>query len=309
MPGGIMKQTVVPAYHPFRSAEARERYVAAVGALAEAWPLTSKTRIVETEYGQTLVRIDGPDDGPPLVFPPGAWSHSLHWSPAMIAALSETYRTYRIDEMGNLGLSVPARILTGTADRMAWLDGLFDALGLTGPVSFLGISRGAWLAAEYCLHAPERVAKVVWMSPGLVVQRASLRNAGGGPRALAVFANPTPGSVGALMRWLMPEWERNDGESFNDYVSHMALGLQCYAKIPSIGGPRVFSDAELAGITMPVLYMAGEGEKLLSVKAAVARLAWVAPRIEVSVSVGAGHDISSGDEDATIERIRAFLDA
>lgn len=54
-------------YHPFKSAEAKERYLNAYDARAKEWPVSSETKIVNTSYGLTLVRISGPKDAESLI--------------------------------------------------------------------------------------------------------------------------------------------------------------------------------------------------------------------------------------------------
>jgi len=188
------------------------------------------------------------------------------------------------------------------------MDELFYALNLVKDISLLGCSRGGWLTAEYVLHAPDRLRKVIWLSPGLVVQRPSfLSNVSNGPRSLAAIRKPSADTVGAMMRWLMPDAERSDKTGFDQYVDDVALGLQCYAEVPGIRGPRVFSAAELGSMRLPVLYMAGEDEKLSSVAAAVSRLKRVAPQIETAVFAGAGRGLVNSQPAAVAERALQFL--
>ncbi len=168
-----MQTTALPECYPFRSAEARDRYLAHYDERAESWPVASETRMVHTDHGQTFVRISGPVDGPPLVLFPGIWSDSLMWPTAMTEAFSQAYRVYAVDNVYDFGRSVNARPKTSAAEYVAWLDGLFDALGLDNGINIVGCSLGAWIAAEYVLHAPQRLAKVVWLSPGgIVLSRA-----------------------------------------------------------------------------------------------------------------------------------------
>lgn len=304
-----MVGAVLSEYHPFASAESRERYLAHYDEQAASWPLASETRMVDAMHGRTLVRVSGPSDAPPLVLLNGVWTHSLQWASSMIKSFSEKYRTHTLDNLYDLGRSVSALPAKGTGDHMAWLDELFDALGLSGGINIMGISRGAWLSAEYVLHAPHRIAKSIWLSPALVAQRASLQNAANGPRSLAVFVRPTPRTVGAMLRWLMPEWERFDRAGFEQYVAEVTLGLQCFAKIPNAMGPRVFSDSELGGIRTPILYIAGQDEKLCSVKAAAARLASVAPQVQRAVFPDAGHALITVQEQAVSDMVLKFLAA
>src|SRR5574340_837290 len=305
-----MSGKALPEYHPFRSAEARDRYLAHYDELSAAWPLPSEVRMVESDEGTTFVRVHGPEDAPPLFVLNGAWCNSLAWSSEMIAKFTAGYRTYTLDGLYDFGRSVSARVGGSAADYTAWLDDLFGALGLESGVNLFGISRGAWISAEYVLHAPQRVAKAVWLWPALVIQRASWRNALNAPHSIAGMINPNARTIGAMMRDLMPEMERNDKKEFDDFVDEMVLGLKCF--IPQMRaplGPRVFSDAELAGIEVPVLCVLGETETILSVPDAVRRLAKVAPQIETAVFPGAGHALITLQMEAMTDRVLQFLNA
>jgi pimeloyl-ACP methyl ester carboxylesterase len=81
------------ASHPFRSATAKAQYLKLYDLRAKKWPVDSKTRLVDTSYGQTFVRMSGPAGAPPLVLLHGAGSNSLQWMPN-IEALSTNYRVY-----------------------------------------------------------------------------------------------------------------------------------------------------------------------------------------------------------------------
>jgi pimeloyl-ACP methyl ester carboxylesterase len=302
--------TQLPECHPFKSAEARERYLAHYDELAAAWPLESEVLMVETAEGTTMLRAHGPEGAPPLFLLNGTWCNSLTWSPAMIAKFAKTHRTYTLDNLYDFGRSIPARPGGGAADHNAWLDGVFDALGLTEGVGLFGISRGAWIAAEYTLHAPRRVAKSIWLSPALVIQRPGLGSATGGFNSLAVMVKPTSRNVAALMRGLMPAMERRDKQYFDRFVDEMVLGLQCFSGLKGASvGPRTFSDDELAGINTPVLCMVGETETMYSVEGAMKRLARVAPQIESVVFPGAGHELIDAQMEAMSDRAIEFLSA
>lgn len=67
------------AYHPFRSAEAKTKYLAYYDEAVKQWSVQSEGRMVDTSYGQTAVRVSGAEDAPPLVLLPWAgtcWSTS-----------------------------------------------------------------------------------------------------------------------------------------------------------------------------------------------------------------------------------------
>lgn len=303
-----MSATKLQPYHPFRSAEARDRYLAYYDKAAASWPVPSESVVVQTEHGSTFVRVSGPKDAPPLVLLPGVWSTSLMFSPN-IEAFSREYRTYAVDNLYDFGRSVSARPAKTAAEHMSWLDGLFDGLGLTGGINIMGCSRGGWLVGEYLLHAPGRLVKAVLHSPAGVVIVNYWAGMKGGPYFGRVLMSPSTASVTALMLWLMPDFARTNPAGFDAYIEETVLGLRSYdaGVVGRAFGPRQFSDAELAGIDVPVLYIAGEKEKMYSPAAAVARLRSVAPRFETAVIPGGGHDIASVETDAFNARVLEFL--
>ena len=70
-------QKKMSTYHPFRSEEAKDRYLKLYDKRAQEWPVASECRMVNTSYGQTFVRICGPVDAPPLALLHGIGGNSL----------------------------------------------------------------------------------------------------------------------------------------------------------------------------------------------------------------------------------------
>ena len=56
----------LPPYHPFRSEQAKQQYLASYELRSRAWPVPSKTMTVHTSFSETYVRSSGPEDGPPV---------------------------------------------------------------------------------------------------------------------------------------------------------------------------------------------------------------------------------------------------
>jgi pimeloyl-ACP methyl ester carboxylesterase len=300
-------------YHPFRSASARDRYHAHYDAWAKAWPILSETRMVETDHGSTLVRISGPIEGRPLVLLPARGSHSLGWMP-LIEALSEGYRTYAVDSIYDFGRSVNAVPAGSIADYTTWLDELLDTLDLREGINVLGLSRGAWMSAEYLIHAPHRLAKVVWLSPGALLFPYSptvlLQGVLGVPMMLA----PSRRTVDLSVRGMMPDWARSTGatrERYERFLDEMAVGMRSFdlGKIDFMRIERVIDDAELRSIEVPILYLAGERERMYSASAGAARLNAVAPQVRTEIIPGVGHDLVPMRPDAVTDRVLRFLGA
>ena len=123
----------LPPYHPFRSARAKARYLAAYDVRAARWPVPCRDAWIDTSFGRTYARVSGSDDAPPLVLLPGIGATSLMWS-LVVADLSQRHRVIAVDSIFDHGRSVWSRPLRSAADYVRWLDDLFDGLGLPGGI-------------------------------------------------------------------------------------------------------------------------------------------------------------------------------
>jgi len=184
------------------------------------------------------------------------------------------------------------------------LDRLFDALGLDAGINLMGISFGGWLSAEYVLHAPERLAKVVWLSPAGVV----LPMSGEFIARSMVCLIPSERAFRWVTRWIMEDAAKSEPRFFDDAVAEMALSEKCFKfRMWPGGGPRKLSDDELRSIELPVLYLVGENERICDPQEATSRLKEVAPQIRSVVIAGAGHDALWVQTEAVGQSVMHFL--
>jgi pimeloyl-ACP methyl ester carboxylesterase len=119
-----------------------------------------ESQFIDVGGGLTMhVRDEGKRDGPVLVLLHGS-NASLHtWEP-WVARLSAKYRIISVDQIGH-GLTGPNP--TGQYDGAAFVGTLNAALTKLGVTRFAlaGNSMGGWVAWEYALAYPEKVAKLV----------------------------------------------------------------------------------------------------------------------------------------------------
>lgn len=280
-----------PPHHPFRSAQARSRYLERYDERARAWPVESETRTVETPAGETFLRISGPVDGPALVLLPSASATSLLWIPN-IEALSRTFRVFAPDNIYDFGRSVFRRPFRTPDDYTGWLDDLFDALGLGGDVSLMGLSYGAWLTCQYALRFADRLRGAVVISPPATLMELPGAWAWYGLSALL----PHRYFMRNMLRWMFPVLSsRTDPESVQlceTLLEDAYLGLRCFKfKMPVT--PTVLTDEELEKLSeVPTLFLVGEHEVIYPAAKAVERLAGVAPQIRTGIIPDAGHDLT-----------------
>jgi pimeloyl-ACP methyl ester carboxylesterase len=299
-----MSEEPLHEFRPFTSHEARDRYLAHYAAMEKYWPIESENRTATTGHGTTFLRVSGPADAPPLVLLPGGQSTSRVWR-KVIEPLSSRFRTYALDAIYDQGRSVPARPAKDVADLTAWLDDVLDALDLRNGVNMAGISYGAYATAEYALHAPQRLRKIVWVAPVMVAAPISqeflerLRPcAGGGREPLEAFC-----------RWVMPSLAALGGREIDDRVDEILLVRETYGTmIPPVRG-LVLPEEELARIAVPALYILGERDgATANPREVLDHLAAVAPEIETMLVPEAGHDVVVAQPRLVADRMIEFLE-
>ncbi|WP_086846168.1 alpha/beta fold hydrolase [Amycolatopsis kentuckyensis] len=246
----------------------RERYLDAL----EAWP--GPREEVPTPEGGTCVLISGPAEAPPLVLLHGSGSNSAEWT-ARIPALTRRFRVYAVDIIGEPGLSAETRPPLDSDRYARWLDAVLDHFGVAR-AAFLTSSFGGWLALDFAIRRPERVAALALRCPvglapmkkGFVVKAVLLGLLGEKGRRKAVA-----GAVGA------PE--------SSPVVAQQLLVAAHYRY--RTGPFPVFGDAALAGLDMPVYAVAGADDAMVDSATTKRRLE--AAGAVVDLVPGTGHHL------------------
>lgn len=92
----------------------------------------------------------------------------------------------------------------------------------------------------------------------------------------------------------------------DDHLDGLRLAIRSYKiKIPA--SMTVLSDDELKSISVPVLFMAGENEKMYSVSEAVKRQNSISPIIKTEVVPNTGHCLMFSCPDLVSDKILDFL--
>jgi pimeloyl-ACP methyl ester carboxylesterase len=293
------------SHHPFRSIKAKAEYRALYVKRAEAWPVVSETRFIETSFGQTFVRVSGDSLRPPLILLPGSRGTSLTWVPN-IAALSSSYRTYALDSIYDVGLSVPYRKIRNSKELTNWLDEVITVLVPDAAPSLMGLSYGGWLASQYAIRFSRRVHKVVLLAPAMTVLPVAFAMIF---RALLTLI-PYSGFRKKFYYWLLHDAIKS-GETGQAYVdeaiSDWIVAERCFKPLPVINA-TILKDNELKEWRVPCLFLVGENEKMYSAQNAVKRLNHVAPQIKTRIVTESGHDLWFTQADLVNKTILGFLD-
>ena len=292
-------------YHTFKSEKAKEEYLAFYDEHAKRWPVPSMNKYIETSYGQTFVRISGSGNKPPLILLPGDTENSLSWMP-QIKEFSEHYKTYAIDCIYDNGRSIYSRPLKEPRDFVNWLNELFDALNLKNNINLLGFSFGGWQTSIYAVAHPERLHKVILISPSATVMQPRI-----GYLIPAITAHFFPNH---FITKKLVYWERQclvkQGEAGRAIADKMTeeivLAGKCFKKRKFVK-PTVLTDDDLQNLKVPVLYLIGEREVMYAPDKVVQRLSDVAPQIKTIIIPDASHDITHSQAALVNRKVLDFL--
>lgn len=291
--------------HPFKSEQAKEKYLAFYDELAKLWPVASKNKYIETSYGQTFVRISGSEDKPPLILLPGDTENSLSWIP-QIQDFSEHYKTYALDNIYDYGRSIYSRPFKKTGDFVNWLDELFSALNLKNNINILGFSYGGWITSMYALKHPERLHKVILISPSSTVMQPRIRYL---IPAITTHFFPIYFLAKRLVYWerqcLVKQGEAGRAK-VDQMIEEVVLAGKCFKKRKFVNS-TVLSDDDLQKLKVPVLYLVGDKEVVYSPYKAVQRLNDVAPQIKTIIIHDASHDITHSQAALINKKVLDFL--
>ena len=291
------------AHHPFRSPQAKQEYLTVYDDLAKRWPTPSETRFVHTSFGQTFIRIQGPIDGAPLVLLPGDTETSLSWLP-VIRPLSQGFRTYAIDHVYDNGRSIYTKAMSRPEDFVDWLDQVFVGLGLDR-LNLAGYSYGGWQSALYALAHPEKVERLVLLTPASTVLSP-------GPvilaRAILYFFLPFRFVTKNYFYWYGPDAVKDERmrARVDEMVEEDLLSRRCFKKRRFVNPARL-TDADWLALKVPTLFLVGKNDRTYSPARAVRRLHEVAPMVEAKIAPNTDHYIMLTNPDWVVQHTLRFL--
>ena len=274
----------------YKSPEGERAVMAIYDSVLARWPVPCETLRLPTRHGETFVIASGEKTAPPLVLLHGANSNATAWV-GDVATYSRAFRVYAVDTLGEPGKSAPNRPAWHGPAYAEWLEDVLDALKVQ-KTSLVGISQGGWTALKFATTRPERVEKLVLLTPGGVM-----------PTKLSFLLRAIPLSM----------MGRRGAEAINrivfgnqpihpDAVKFMNVIMTHFNA--RIGAEQIFSDEALMRLTMPTLLLGGAQDALRSAEQIAARLKKLVPRLTVITLPHMGHVLHN-----TTAQVMPFLTA
>jgi len=247
----------------------------------DGWPVPNTRLRLPTRQGETFVVACGPVDGPPLVLLHGAQSNAAAWM-FDAAIWASRFRVFAIDMIGDAGFSAPSRPPLDSDAHALWLDDVLAGLGVSR-AAFVGMSLGGWLALDYATRRPGRAERLALICPaGIGRQKNFLLRAApllllgpwGARKVREMVFGPAPIQLPDAVRPLMA-----------------LMGLIVREVRPRVVRIPVITDADLAGLTAPILVVVGGRDVLIDSAQTRDRLGRFAPHAEVRFIPEARHFI------------------
>lgn len=256
-------------------------------------------------------RDEGPKDGPTVVLIHAHYDSLLSWDP-WVAALKEKYRVVRFD-MTSHGLTGADPSGDYTLKRTVDLaEKFFDALGLT-KFSIGGTSMGGTIAIHYASRHPDKIEKMILMSPGALNTRVRGRDTPPPlPPGIDLAAYITPRIIfrGLLSSGFGDKSKLSD-QLIDQWWDMMRLEGQREAEITRmrqyVSGDI---DSKIRALEAPVLVMWGEANPVVTVDQAgeFTKMLEKSRAVKLITYPGVGHMAVHEAPDKTAADARVFLD-
>jgi len=267
----------------FKTNEARDRFRDYYKQVLSQFPFGQQ--YINTTLGQTFMLTAGQESNPPIILLHGSCSNSAFWFPE-IMTLSNDYRVYAVDIIGEAGNSEEYRPDLNSAAFAIWLKNVLDALGLEKTI-IIGNSLGGWMALKFATVYPERVSRLALLaSAGLAEVRpqfiSNVEQTRQADRTVPIDAD----IIG----------EHDIPKEVIDFMNLIAESYNPIQHLP------LYADEQLHRLNMPVLFIDGEDDVVIDASRSAQRLSLLVPSAEIHLLTNCGHVLTN-----SIEYILPFL--
>jgi pimeloyl-ACP methyl ester carboxylesterase len=282
----------------FRDQAACRRYHAAYDAAVEALPAApAQTWDVDTSFGTVRVYRFGADSREPLMLLPGRSAAAPMWA-GNLPGLVRDRGVFCLDLLGEPGLSVQAKPITGDEDQAAWLDEVIAGLPVDR-VHLVGLSIGGWTALNMAGWRPHRLASVSLLDPANTFGRMTWKV------IVVSLGAAIPGMPKAWRRRLL-SWIAGGAEApdTDPVAALIAAGMRDFATV--LPQPTYPSDEWLRSITVPALVVIAGRSIIHNPARAAERARRLLPAATVEVWPEASHALNGEYPDRVAATINAF---
>lgn len=261
----------------------------------------SRARFINTIFGKTHLVSSGSPQSKPVLVLHGAASNAAGCWP-LINGLASQYFVHAPDAPRQLGKTQPFRLSSWNKDYGKWLADVLDKLEIER-VRVVGFSFGGWMACKLAVYAPERIEKLVLISP----------------IGIAPFRFKYLLQAPARMVWMLLSRSDASIHSFakliagptasNQLIEEMSISARVFLKnFYFQDTPYRFSATDLRRIVSPTLLLAGRNDSFFNPEIVVSRIRNELPNAQTEVIPDAGHVLMFEKPELINTMVEKFLE-
>jgi len=267
---------------------------------------TDNDRMIEVAGAKVRIRMEGPEEAPPVILMHG-FIYSLETWDGWAEALKSDYRVIRFDLLGH-GLSGPdPQRRYSPQERADFVGDVMDALQIERAIVG-GNSLGGLAAWRFAAGSPERVKALILVSPGGYPINGVGDEPVPAPPPMALFLRTAPDAgVAATLRNIYGDDSLVTAERIRLVADMMRQNGNGEAFVQSIGEfTAPDPEAALNSIEAPTLILWGAKDSIIPLDHG-RRMEAAMPNATLIVYEGVGHAAQEEAPDATAADARAFL--
>jgi pimeloyl-ACP methyl ester carboxylesterase len=279
----------------FRSTPGESLVMESYDRLLSQWEVPYEDIFIDTDLGLTHIIVSGKTGSPPLLLIHAFYASAASWY-RNVRALSERYRVYAVDIIGDPNKSKPVKLIRQASDFIDWFRQVLDKLKIES-CDFVASSVGAFHVANFALHEALRVKSMVLIGPAAIFLNI--------PK---FYINTFPGGMtgwGILVRHAV-KWVEN-GHPFESEFNTLFYRLLKYGKSANQVFPSVMTDDQLKKIEAPTLLIYGEKEVIYDYSQAIRRAQQNLKSVKVEIIPEGNHITAASVPDLTNAKILGFL--
>lgn len=280
----------------FRNVSGEKTVLQAYDEIMAAWPVVYEEINIPTRLGSTHIIVSGQKNAPPLILIHAFYASATSWF-RNVKSLSEFYRVYAVDIIGDPNKSKPVKYIRQASGFIDWFKDLLDALKID-KADIVGNSVGAFHVANFALNMPDRVSRMILIGPAATLLKI--------PK---FYINTFPGGmtgwtplVNHAVRWI------ENGSSLDPKFNRLFYLLLKHGKSTNQVFPIVFSDEQLKRIVTPTLLIYGEKEVIYDYNKAINRALHNIKNVKIMIIPGANHLTGTSRPEETNKAIIDFLE-
>ncbi len=286
------------SYSQFRIKGVSKSYLKAYDKALKLFDIPYEETDVKTSYGTAHVIISGPKNGEPVVLLHGMNASSTMWYPN-VKDLSSIYRVYAIDFLLEPGKSKTSKKIMSIEELARWYDEVFDYFKLE-KISLIGASRGGWLATTIAINSPNRIKKLILLSPAQTLTAIKPQ----GKIFYNIFFSLFPKR--AWLRSALKTLTSNVDKLKQAYIDQYYIGVKHEKINRSILQMTPYSDDELRSLKMPVMVLIGD-QDIMNDKSSLKRANLLIPNVQTAIIKDAGHFLSFDQPELIDKKMMTFL--